>query len=128
IALPNKNRLWWERYQPVSYHITKRSGNEAEFTEMIMRCSKSTYTLYFFSTYFDSIYLDNDVVENKEYISLGAVIELKYSTAICKIFSGLYNLTNLVNCSSEWNFISEYQTATVFINSCSNQKNKGILT
>ena len=29
---------WWTRYQPVSYNLTSRSGNEEEFEEMTKRC------------------------------------------------------------------------------------------
>eukprot|EP00927_Polykrikos_kofoidii_P077910 TRINITY_DN74796_c0_g1_i1.p1 TRINITY_DN74796_c0_g1~~TRINITY_DN74796_c0_g1_i1.p1 ORF type:complete len:541 (+),score=47.00 TRINITY_DN74796_c0_g1_i1:103-1725(+) len=29
---------WWTRYQPVTYNITSRSGNEAEFVSMVKRC------------------------------------------------------------------------------------------
>ena len=31
-------RPWWERYQPVSYKLTSRSGTEAEFKDMVHRC------------------------------------------------------------------------------------------
>jgi len=30
---------WWQRYQPVSYKLGSRSGNEAEFTDMVQRCN-----------------------------------------------------------------------------------------
>ncbi|KAK3600013.1 hypothetical protein CHS0354_012680 [Potamilus streckersoni] len=33
-------RPWWERYQPVSYKLTSRSGIEAEFVDMVQRCKK----------------------------------------------------------------------------------------
>ena len=29
----------WQRYQPVSYNLTSRSGNEKEFKEMVARCN-----------------------------------------------------------------------------------------
>ena len=29
---------WWTRYQPVSYNLTSRSGNEEEFEDMTKRC------------------------------------------------------------------------------------------
>ncbi|KAJ1424150.1 alpha-amylase [Ochromonadaceae sp. CCMP2298] len=32
---------WWTRYQPVSYNLTSRSGNEEEFIGMVKRCSNS---------------------------------------------------------------------------------------
>eukprot|EP00928_Gymnodinium_smaydae_P049886 TRINITY_DN334_c1_g1_i1.p1 TRINITY_DN334_c1_g1~~TRINITY_DN334_c1_g1_i1.p1 ORF type:complete len:411 (+),score=65.78 TRINITY_DN334_c1_g1_i1:411-1643(+) len=32
---------WWTRYQPVSYKLESRSGNESAFTDMIQRCNKA---------------------------------------------------------------------------------------
>ncbi len=34
-------RPWYERYQPVSYDLKSRSGNEAEFREMVSRCKRA---------------------------------------------------------------------------------------
>ena len=34
-----KNYPWWQRYQPVSYHMGSRSGTEAEFKDMVKRCN-----------------------------------------------------------------------------------------
>lgn len=34
-------RPWFERYQPVSYKIESRSGNEEDFKDMIARCTKA---------------------------------------------------------------------------------------
>lgn len=34
------NRPWYERYQPISYKIISRSGDEKEFLEMTKRCNK----------------------------------------------------------------------------------------
>eukprot|EP00437_Effrenium_voratum_P002344 CAMPEP_0181435508 /NCGR_PEP_ID=MMETSP1110-20121109/20369_1 /TAXON_ID=174948 /ORGANISM="Symbiodinium sp., Strain CCMP421" /LENGTH=524 /DNA_ID=CAMNT_0023559045 /DNA_START=49 /DNA_END=1621 /DNA_ORIENTATION=+ len=31
---------WWTRYQPVTYNLTSRSGNEQEFKDMVSRCKK----------------------------------------------------------------------------------------
>ncbi len=36
---PGVKRPWWERYQPVSYTLTTRSGNEAQFQSMVNRCN-----------------------------------------------------------------------------------------
>lgn len=33
------NRPWWERYQPISYKLTTRSGNEQQFASMVSRCN-----------------------------------------------------------------------------------------
>merc|ERR1719460_2285586 len=32
---------WWTRYQPVSYQLVSRSGNAAEFEDMVNRCAKA---------------------------------------------------------------------------------------
>ncbi|XP_035787092.1 alpha-amylase-like [Anopheles albimanus] len=39
-------RPWWERYQPVSYEIRSRSGNESEFAEMVRRCQRAKVRVY----------------------------------------------------------------------------------
>lgn len=33
------NRPWWERYQPISYVLITRSGNESQFRTMVSRCN-----------------------------------------------------------------------------------------
>lgn len=35
-----ENRPWWERYQPISYKIATRSGDEHQFQSMIDRCNQ----------------------------------------------------------------------------------------
>lgn len=39
-------RPWWERYQPISYLLTTRSGNEQEFSEMTRRCNSVGVRIY----------------------------------------------------------------------------------
>lgn len=44
ISPPNENviiagRPWFERYQPISYKLITRSGNERDFLEMTRRCN-----------------------------------------------------------------------------------------
>lgn len=39
IVVTNPSRPWWERYQPVSYKLCTRSGNENEFRDMVTRCN-----------------------------------------------------------------------------------------
>lgn len=39
-------RPWWERYQPVSYGLTTRSGNEQQFTDMVKRCKAVGVNIY----------------------------------------------------------------------------------
>ena len=37
---------WWERYQPVSYQLAGRSGDEAELAEMVERCAAAGVGIY----------------------------------------------------------------------------------
>ncbi|GAB6025608.1 Alphaamylase [Chamberlinius hualienensis] len=56
VSPPNENavidymdwviRPWWERYQPVSYNLITRSGNEEEFTDMVRRCNNVGVRIY----------------------------------------------------------------------------------
>ncbi|XP_052870558.1 alpha-amylase 2-like [Anopheles cruzii] len=39
-------RPWWERYQPISYHLNTRSGSEAEFASMVRRCNNVGVRIY----------------------------------------------------------------------------------
>ncbi|KAJ3665088.1 hypothetical protein Zmor_000601 [Zophobas morio] len=53
ISPPNENlvvadsgRPWWERYQPVSYVINTRSGDESAFADMTQRCNAVGVRIY----------------------------------------------------------------------------------
>ncbi|XP_013119376.2 alpha-amylase B [Stomoxys calcitrans] len=51
ISPPNEVRVldnnpWWARYQPVSYKLTSRSGNEGDLVDMVQRCSKVGVRVY----------------------------------------------------------------------------------
>ncbi|XP_027748126.1 pancreatic alpha-amylase-like [Empidonax traillii] len=46
IVVTNPNRPWWERYQPVSYKLCTRSGNEDEFRDMVTRCNNVGVHIY----------------------------------------------------------------------------------
>ncbi|KAK3593460.1 hypothetical protein CHS0354_020226 [Potamilus streckersoni] len=53
VSPPNENRVvtspnrpWWERYQPVSYKLETRSGNEQQFRDMVERCNKAHVRIY----------------------------------------------------------------------------------
>ncbi|KAK7810611.1 hypothetical protein U0070_008232, partial [Myodes glareolus] len=53
VSPPNENivvnsppRPWWERYQPISYKICTRSGNEDEFRDMVTRCNNVGVRIY----------------------------------------------------------------------------------
>lgn len=39
-------RPWFERYQPVSYKLGTRSGNEDEFRDMVRRCNNAGIRIY----------------------------------------------------------------------------------
>uniref|UniRef100_A0ABM0N0J5 Alpha-amylase n=1 Tax=Saccoglossus kowalevskii TaxID=10224 RepID=A0ABM0N0J5_SACKO len=39
-------RPWWERYQPVSYSMVSRSGDRAEFIDMVNRCNAVNINIY----------------------------------------------------------------------------------
>ncbi|XP_064597212.1 alpha-amylase-like [Liolophura sinensis] len=45
-VVTNPNRPWWERYQPVSYKLVTRSGNENDFRDMVSRCNKAGVKIY----------------------------------------------------------------------------------
>jgi alpha-amylase len=41
-----EGRPWWERYQPISYHLVTRSGDEIAFTDMSRRCNAVGVRIY----------------------------------------------------------------------------------
>ncbi|KAG8228000.1 hypothetical protein J437_LFUL007973 [Ladona fulva] len=41
-----ENRPWYERYQPISYKIATRSGDEAAFARMTQRCNNAGVRIY----------------------------------------------------------------------------------
>ncbi|XP_076811664.1 pancreatic alpha-amylase-like [Clavelina lepadiformis] len=50
---PNENRIVngpsrprWERYQPVSYKLSTRSGDRTDFENMVARCNKAGVRVY----------------------------------------------------------------------------------
>eukprot|EP00002_Diphylleia_rotans_P023858 TRINITY_DN4700_c0_g1_i1.p1 TRINITY_DN4700_c0_g1~~TRINITY_DN4700_c0_g1_i1.p1 ORF type:complete len:532 (-),score=101.66 TRINITY_DN4700_c0_g1_i1:282-1877(-) len=53
ISPPNEHRRvtepflpWWQRYQPVSYTLVSRSGDRAQFINMVERCAKAGIEIY----------------------------------------------------------------------------------
>jgi alpha-amylase len=38
--------MWWTRYQPVSYKLVSRSGNETQFRSMTQRCKDAGVKIY----------------------------------------------------------------------------------
>ncbi|KAM6168615.1 pancreatic alpha-amylase isoform 3-T3 [Erethizon dorsatum] len=46
IVITNPYRPWWERYQPISYKLCTRSGNEDEFRNMVTRCNNVGVRIY----------------------------------------------------------------------------------
>ena len=41
-----KFKIRWQRYQPVSYKIISRSGNETQFRDMVSRCNAVGVRIY----------------------------------------------------------------------------------
>ncbi|XP_015840636.2 alpha-amylase [Tribolium castaneum] len=46
LVVTSSNRPWWERYQPVSYILNTRSGDEAALADMISRCNAVGVRIY----------------------------------------------------------------------------------
>ncbi|RUS76635.1 hypothetical protein EGW08_015611 [Elysia chlorotica] len=46
VIVQGGDRPWWERYQPVSYKLVSRSGDEAQFQDMVNRCRKVGVRIY----------------------------------------------------------------------------------
>ncbi|XP_025069616.1 pancreatic alpha-amylase-like isoform X2 [Alligator sinensis] len=46
VIITNPWRPWWERYQPISYKLCSRSGNEDEFIDMVTRCNNVSVHIY----------------------------------------------------------------------------------
>ncbi|KAL7047282.1 hypothetical protein ACKWTF_002857 [Chironomus riparius] len=46
VIIRTPSRPWWERYQPVSYSLNTRSGNEATFADMTRRCNAVGVRIY----------------------------------------------------------------------------------
>lgn len=49
ISPPNEHiqgSQWWTRYQPVSYKLVSRSGDEAAFRDMVQRCHNAGVKIY----------------------------------------------------------------------------------
>lgn len=46
LAIWSRQRPWWERYQPISYRLVTRSGNEQQFANMVRRCNDAGVRIY----------------------------------------------------------------------------------
>ncbi|XP_026320593.1 alpha-amylase 2-like isoform X1 [Hyposmocoma kahamanoa] len=46
VVLWEYNRPWWERYQPMSYKLVTRSGDEQQLANMIRRCNNAGVRIY----------------------------------------------------------------------------------
>ncbi|XP_060630015.2 pancreatic alpha-amylase-like isoform X1 [Anolis sagrei] len=46
LVITNPWRPWWERYQPISYKLCSRSGNENAFRDMVTRCNNVGINIY----------------------------------------------------------------------------------
>ncbi|XP_045522024.1 alpha-amylase 2-like isoform X2 [Pieris brassicae] len=46
VIIGASNRPWWERYQPLSYVLVTRSGDERQFAGMVRRCNNAGVRIY----------------------------------------------------------------------------------
>ncbi|KAJ4444270.1 hypothetical protein ANN_06062 [Periplaneta americana] len=46
LIVTSVDRPWWERYQPMSYRIISRSGDETAFRDMVRRCNAVGVRIY----------------------------------------------------------------------------------
>ncbi|XP_072276126.1 pancreatic alpha-amylase-like [Pyxicephalus adspersus] len=46
VIIKNPNRPWWERYQPISYKLCTRSGDEQQFRDMVTRWNNVGVYIY----------------------------------------------------------------------------------
>ncbi|RJE73570.1 alpha-amylase [Pseudoalteromonas sp. MSK9-3] len=49
VSPPNEHIVgdtWWTRYQPVSYQLQSRGGNEQQFKDMVQRCKQAGVDIY----------------------------------------------------------------------------------
>jgi len=46
VVLPEHQFPWWQRYQPVSYRLTSRSGDRTQLVRMIRRCHAAGVKVY----------------------------------------------------------------------------------
>lgn len=45
-VVPEQGFPWWQRYQPVSYQLVSRSGDRAQFSNMVQRCKAVGVDIY----------------------------------------------------------------------------------
>lgn len=69
VVLSDEGRPWYERYQPISYKIITRSGNETDFRLMVDRCNLVGIRIYV------------DIVPNHMTAKTGQIIGTGGSTA-----------------------------------------------
>ncbi|CAH0553098.1 unnamed protein product [Brassicogethes aeneus] len=102
LVISNYNRVWWERYQPVSYKLITRSGNENEFKNMVDRCNAVNVRIYV-DTVINHMSAGSGTgtggssgdVENKNFPGVPYSINDFHST--CKI-DNYQDATNVRNC------------------------------
>ncbi|XP_029173183.1 alpha-amylase A-like [Nylanderia fulva] len=103
-----KDRPWFERYQPMSYKIITRSGNEIEFKNMVNRCKKVGVNIYVdtvvnhMAADAQPAYGTGGTTANPEKLSYPGVPynSVDFHTPICQIDSADYtnNAANVRNC------------------------------
>jgi len=46
VVLPDRGYPWWQRYQPISYQLTTRSGSRQQFADMVAACHAAGVKVY----------------------------------------------------------------------------------
>lgn len=69
VVLQDEGRPWYERYQPISYKIATRSGNDVAFIDMVERCNRVGVRTYV------------DIVPNHMTAKTGKIVGTGGSTA-----------------------------------------------
>ncbi|XP_025831914.1 alpha-amylase 1-like [Agrilus planipennis] len=97
------NRPWWERYQPISYKLITRSGNEEQFINMVKRCNNVGVRIYVDVLFNDMSANHDNVVgtggstatpNSKSYPAVPYSSEHFHSTCEVNNYNDAYNVRN----------------------------------
>nr|AAA17751.2 alpha-amylase [Bombyx mori] len=154
LVIWSRNRPWWERYQPISYRLVTRSGNENQFSNMVRRCNnvgvridaakhmwphdlrviydrlRNLNTAHGFPSgarpyiYQEVIDLGGEAISRNEYTPLAAVTEFRFGLELSQAFQRRNQLRWLVNWGPQWGLLASGDALT-FIDNHDNQRGHG---
>ncbi len=107
VSPPNEHALvggnpWWQRYQPVSYQVISRSGNRAEFADMVARCKTAGVDIYV------------DAIVN-HMTGVGSGVGIAGSTFSAYSYPGIYGYNDFHHCGRNngtddiWNYQDRWE-------------------